>query len=368
MSISTGIDVTDLSLIFTFYTIGAVSGQLTSVLYNRRFMKLHIVLFSYVMIILLTIFLTFSNNLYIFYVLYLLIGYLLGVIWIQANKYILENKIKNKDRITTIALSFYPVGAFTAPFITSTIINNGLSWRFSYYVVVFIILVIIILYLTLIRGREDKKIVEEEKIGFKEVFVDRRSNIFFILTAILVIFYCTSETVVSTWSPTFFRSERMFDIQTAGFAVSIFWIFVVIGRIVVSSMAGKVKCHHIMLVLSIVAIASMTFMILSRTKFAILIAMGFVGLGYSGIFPLLISSGSTVYKKGRGMLATILFAASNIGISVAPFLTKTASEYDMNFSVSLAIIFMFIIMLLLIFLIIYENKIVSSEIEVIANK
>lgn len=363
MAVSTGIDTGNLSLIFTFYTIGAVIGQLTSVLYNRKFRKLYVIIASYVTTILFIVFLSFSNNLYLFYVLYLLIGYFLGVIWIQANEYILENKIKNKDRITTIALSFYPVGAFTAPLVASSVIRSGLSWRLSYYVIIFIIAVTIILYLSLIGGRRGRKVIEEkEKVSFKEIFTDSRRNTIFLLITVSIVFYCASETIVSAWSPTFFRSERMFDIETAGLVISIFWIAVIIGRAVVSSIAGKVHSSHVMIGLSAVAIISMIFMVFLKSRYAILIAMSFTGLGFSGMFPLLISSGSTVYKKGKGVLITILFAASNIGISIAPFLTRLVSRHNITFSVSLAIIFMFLAMLLLVGYTICKNKIAVAKI------
>ncbi|GAH53011.1 unnamed protein product, partial [marine sediment metagenome] len=57
--------------------------------------------------------------------------------WIQATKYILENDIKNKDRLITIFLNFYPIGHITAPFIASSLINNGINWRYSYVVMIF---------------------------------------------------------------------------------------------------------------------------------------------------------------------------------------------------------------------------------------
>lgn len=367
MSISTGIDAAELSLIFTFYTVGAVSGQLTSVLYNRKFKKLQVIAFSYILIILFTILLTFSRNLYLFYFLYMVNGYLLGVIWIQANKYILENKVKNKDRITTIALSFYPVGAFTAPFIASNVVRIGMSWKVTYYVITFIIVLILILYFTILKNREGKKIVEEEKVGFKEIFVNKNSNIIFVISAFLIVFYCISETVISTWSPTFFRTERMFDVQSAGFAVSIFWASVIAGRVIIGILAGKVKSIHIMFILSIIAIISVILMIILKTKITILVIMIFVGIGFSGLFPLLISTGSTVYKKGRGILATILFASSNIGISIAPVLTRFASSYNMIISVALSVFFMFFMIILLVFLLLSEKKVLTDSIEVITD-
>jgi len=132
ISRSTGIAIANLTLVFTFYTIGAVIGQVTSVIYNRKFKKIQIILAGYVLTIPIAIIISFNSNLILFYILYLISGYLLGVVWIQANQFVLENRIKNKDRIVTILLSFYPLGALASPFISSTLIRMYLSWRFAY--------------------------------------------------------------------------------------------------------------------------------------------------------------------------------------------------------------------------------------------
>jgi len=62
-----------------------------------------------------------------------------------------------------------------------------------------------------------------------------------------------------------------------------------------------------------------------------------------------------------------LFAASNIGISVAPFLTRFTSRYNITFSISLAIIFMFLVILLLIVYAVCKNKVDDAKI-IVNNK
>jgi len=362
MGSSIGTSPGDLSLIFTFFTTGSIVGQLTSVLYNRKFRKIWIVIGSYIIIFLLLILLSFSRNLYLLYILYLFVGYFAGVIWMQATKDILENKIKNKDRITTVLLTFYPIGNFTAPFIASTLINNKINWRYSYYIMAFIVVVIVILYIILKRSRKDKEGIEqEEKLGLREIFIDRRTNMIFILGVVLLFFYCISETVIATWSPTFLRSERMFDIQAAGLVVSIFWLAILIGRIIVSFLAGKFKSNYIILVLSIIAFISMVLLIFLRTRYAIFISVAFAGLGCSGIITLGISAASTIYEKGRGILASIVFAFANLAISITPFITRYTSNYNITLSIALASAFMILTTLVILMKIIYENKTIGNK-------
>ena len=348
ISKSTGIATTSLSLVFTFYTIGAVIGQLTSVIYNRKFKKIQIILAGHLITIPVAIIISFNSNLILFYILYLVSGYLLGVVWIQANQFVLENKVKNKDRIVTILLSFYPIGALVSPFISSTIIRMNLSWRFAYYVIVFLIVLNMILYvLVLARRKEDVKDDSNSKLGFKEIFTDRAKNIVFLLAFLAIVFYCASETVVATWAPTFFRMSRNLGIQSAGYALTLFWLFIVIGRGIILFIAGRVRAVKIMLVISILAVISMAIVVFMHSHILIYIFIAAAGLGYSSMFPLLVSTGSTLYERGRGILATGLFVASNIGITIAPFLTKFSSSGNMVLSISFSFILMIIVSLII---------------------
>ncbi len=356
MSKSTGISSGDLSLIITFFTIGLVAGQLTSVFYNKKFSKIKIILVSYIFIIFLIIILSFVSNLYLFYILYFFLGYTAGVIWLQATKYILENKINNKDRLTTIFLSFYPIGNMVAPFIASSLIDNNLNWRYSYYIMAGIAFIILISYMFIKRDWRGKVQHKEELISIKKIFVNRKINIIFFLGCLLLFLYCISETVIAVWAPTFLRVEKLFDIQFASLAVSIFWLSSFAGRMIVSFFAGKIKTNYILFALSIIAIVSMIVFIPLKTATSSLIAIGFAGLGHSAIITLGISSASTVYVKGRGILASIVFAAVNAGVSIAPFLTRYVSKSSMTLSVMLAPIFMGLTSLVIIWKIIFENK------------
>lgn len=362
MSKSTGISSGDFSLIFTFFTTGSILGQLTSIFYNKKFKKIVVILASYIIIIPFLLLLTFIKNLFLFYLLYFLIGYFAGVIWLQATKYILENKIKNKDRLTTIFLSFYPIGNIAAPLLASALIKNNINWRYSYYIILILVIIVFILYLLFKLRRTDKiSLEDEEKINFKKVFTNKKINLIFTLGCLLLLLYCISETVISTWSPTFLRSDRLFDIQLASLAVSIFWIAILAGRIIISFIAGRFKTNIIILILSLIALVSMFFLIIFKSKYTILTFIGLAGLGCSGIITLGISSASTIYEKGRGVLASIVFAAVNIGVSAAPFLTRFTSRYNMTFSITIAPIFMLFTSIIIIIKIFYENKTVNKK-------
>ena len=340
ISKTTGILAANLGFIFTSFTIGAALGQLTSIFYNRRFKKIHVIISGYIMLILLSVVIGFNKNLVLFWVLYFFSGYIFGVIWMQANQFILASKVRNKERIITIFLTFYPIGAFIAPFISSLIISAGFNWRFIYYIVIFMIAINIILYVSLL-GRKSKSaaIQNEEKFPLREIFT--------ILVFLAVFFYCSSETIVATWTPTFLGLARNLSMQPASLALNLFWLFVIIGRLIILIIAGRVKSVKIMVFISTLAVISMLAFSFFYNKYIIFVLISIAGLGYSALFPLLISSGSTLYEKGRGLLATFLFLASNIGLASAPVITKLSSKVSMQLSISFSFILMAVVIIII---------------------
>jgi MFS family permease len=362
ISKSINVDVRNLSLIFSFFTIGQLIGQLTSVLYNIRFSKILIVVAAYVLLLPICILLSFASSLYVFYISYFFGGYFLGIIYLQASEFILESKIENKPRLLNILFAFYPLGAFVAPFLSTGIVKSKLSWRFIYYIIIIFVLLITLLYLTITRKRKYRISTEQKrKITFKKIFSDKNKNILFFITFILMLVYTIPETIVFTWSPTFFRVERMFDIATAGIIVSIFWISVGIGRFIIGSIAGKINTNYLMLLLLIIASISITFMVFFDIKYIIFIAIVFFGLSSSGIYPLLISSGSTIYEEGRGVLITFLYVAEAMGLSIAPYLTRFISKYNMTLSISVSIILLGFIIILVLINILYRKKFIDNK-------
>mgnify|MGYP005846242975 CR=1 FL=1 len=358
MSKDTGFSSQNLSLIFTFFTIGLIIGQLTSIFYNRKFKKINIIIISYIVIIISLIFLALIKQLYLFYFLYFINGYAAGIIWLQATTYILESKIANKDRLTTIFLSFYPIGNITAPLIASALIKNGLSWRYSYYITGIIAAIILVLYVFL-KGKTDKIIIlkEQQKINLREIFINKNLNIIFILGCVFLFFYCISETIIAAWSPTFLRTIRSVDIQLVSLAVSVFWVAIFAGRMIVSFIAGKVKTNYIMLTLATIGVISMSLFVFTKSNSLIFVTLFFAGLGCSGIITLGISSTTTLYNKGRGLLASVAFASVNAGVSIAPFITRTVSRSNMVLSIALASIFMFLTGVTILSKTLYENRV-----------
>jgi MFS family permease len=347
----------NINLIFTFFPAGMVAGQLTSTFYNRRFKRSFIILTAYTIMVAINVYLFFSKNLYSYFILSMIAGYMLGINYVQSSENILACSIKNKDRLFILMVIFYPIGALIAPFISSVLINNGVSWRYTFIIIAILIFLTALLYILISLKGQNRIIAEEVKrVPFKEIFVSRRKNIIFMVTLLMAAIYLVSETVISTWTPTYLRLAKGFDIYSSALSITILMIFMIIGRILAAIVAGRYEAKIIMLILSAIAISSIIFIFMSNTRFLVFIAMALAGLGYSAMYPLIISSGSTIYEKGRGFLISIIFASAYFGKTLAPYMTKLIAEFNLSFSMTVSLIFSGVSSLLILFLVLFERK------------
>ncbi|MGM0366329.1 MAG: MFS transporter [Actinomycetota bacterium] len=356
ISRSMGATPQDINYVFTLFTIGGIAGRLTAFLYNRRFSNLKIMVGSFLLLGALSIWLFFINTLLILYIVYVISGYLLGVVYLQANKNLMESRIRDKARLANLAISFYPLGAAAGPLISTAIVGRGYNWRYIYLLMIPLVILVIILFILLEPKNNNSKQEKGEATYAREIFKNKKDNFSYTIIVLLVLTYCISEAVVFTWAPTYLRAERFFSPQGAGLAVTVFWFAVIGGRMIISAVTGKFDSYKIMFFISIVGMVSISSMLFFTQKNLIFLFMGLAGLGYSGMFPLLLATGSEMFDRGKGVILTIIFAASSAAKALTPYLVSLAVKSSMFLSFFLASIFMASTVLLLLLLIIYDKK------------
>jgi MFS family permease len=314
-----------INIIFSFYTIGNAIGLVITVFLNRRFKKIDIVLYSYAILVLFILFIIFFKLILMFFISFFAIGLISGVIWLQAYNYLLENEIKNKDKLLNIAMVFHPIGAFASPYLAYFSVSNNSEWTLSFWVIIIIIVINILLYLFIIKLRSTENIIgDRDRVSLKEIFVSRKRNIFFIFTIMAIFTYFMAEGVFITWSPTFLRIYRTINMQKTSMYFSFFYIGLGSGRLLVSIFSERLKPLHMLIALSVLSVAGFSIVNFYGSDLLLILGILLTGLGLSGISPLLFSTGGTSYEKGRGVLASFMFIAANSGIAVVPILIRGA--------------------------------------------
>lgn len=331
-----------MNLIITFFMSGEVIGIIALIFLNKKFSRTNIIIWTHILIIFTLTGLILATSLIIFYVLYFISGCLFGIIFMNANLNMLEGKVKNKDSVINIGYSFFAIGALTSPFIAFSLINKQMNWKLLYLAAIGLALISLISFIFINKKKQPSLLVEKKTFSMKGIFKYKNKNIYMLFTAILMMLYIMSEVTIFSWAPTFFRIEKLFDLYSASLIVSVFWIGILAGRLIISFLSYKFKAGTLLMVLSVMSIIGLILAIFPAAQRINFIGIGLIGLGFSGIPPLLTSSASKIFGSGKELSLTILFVVGITSGSIIPFLINLLANYSFLISMVIVIIFMVI--------------------------
>jgi len=163
-----------------------------------------------------------------------------------------EGKVENKDSVVNLGHGFFAMGALVSPIFASNLVNRDMNWRMIYLVFIgltFISFVSFILSNWRKAGTQDNR----EALPIKELFRNRSKNIYIILTVTLMLLYVMAEVTIFSWAPTFYRIEKLFDVYSAGLMISIFWVGILAGRLLISFLSYKIKGGTLLIFLSVIS-------------------------------------------------------------------------------------------------------------------
>ena len=148
-----------------------------------------------------------------------------------------------------------------------------------------------------------------------------------------------SEVTVFSWAPTFLRIEKLFDLYTASFIVSVFWTGILAGRLSVSFLSYKFKSGTLLIALSFISIIGLILLIFPIREKIIFIGAGLTGLGFSGIPPLLISSAGRIFGPGKDVALALFFVVGFTSGSLIPFIIRFVASYSYFIPMVITIIY-----------------------------
>jgi len=330
----------NMNLVMTFFNVGVVSGIIALYLLSKKLKNKTIIIWTHILLLPALAGLILTESLILFYILYFISGSFIGMIFMNANTSIIEGKVENKNSIVNLGYSFFAMGAFVSPFFSSSIVKNQINWKFIYFAVIFLVFLSLVLYIY-----QNKKlnsmadpIAEKKAFSIKDLLRNRKIFIYLVITIIPQFFYVMSEVMVFSWTPTFFRIEKLFDLYSASFMISIFWAGILAGRLMVSFLSYRFRTNTLLIALAIISVTGLFLVIFPASRVTNYIGAAITGLGFSGIPPLLISSAGRISSSGKDLVLTIFFSIGTASGSLIPFMIKALSRYGNYTSMVIAII------------------------------
>ena len=218
-----------------------------------------------------------------------LIGITKGMITI-INNHAIRQVTGSSNQYLNLLHMWYAVGAFLSPFVTMLLMGAGMNWKTILRLLAVLTVLIVLSYATMdyrkIEKEAEKKAGEENggSSMTKEKFWFLK-NTGFLLAVGALFFYMGLENSVNGWFVTYLKSTGFMSTSLATVMVSVTWIMIMIGRIVIASISKSVPPAKILAVISVLQFVSVLILVFADHTTMAVAALILLGLGMAGAFP-----------------------------------------------------------------------------------
>lgn len=249
---------------------------------------------------------------------------------------------------------FYGLGAVIAPIISSNLAKAEINWKWNYIASAILLLILLILTsMTPVRlshtGKEEKK-------------RDNRWNWRILIIGLTLTFYTLSELIYSQWIVEYLKNYLNFKINIAGLVLSLFWLFIAIGRFLSGFVIKYLKLATFLTILSALAVIGFVTLFMVRNPAPIIAITVVMGLCFSALYASIISYGTLQLKSSSAPLMSFILTMGSAGVVISSPLSSLIKQlFSIREALMLSMLFMALvcIMLLLSRLKLWDSKIVK---------
>ncbi|MCL2518196.1 MAG: MFS transporter [Oscillospiraceae bacterium] len=246
---------------------------------------------------------------------------------------------------------FFAVGGFTAPFFVVFVDYIGFNWRVV-AAVIGLLAVISVIIISLIKIPLPLPKETKSRVSF-EAFRHLRYYIFIAIQFT----YAAVETVMNGWITTYFQGTGILTNIEAKTVLSLIWISIMVGRIIISVFGKNIKKEHILVACSLIVLIFSTLLIRVNSLIPIAVCVFALGLGLSALIPTNLAN-SAVITSGSGVAMGVLLSSGGLGAAVGPAVTGVIAErLSLNASMWVAVGFALILLIMAIINNIFGRKI-----------
>jgi FHS family glucose/mannose:H+ symporter-like MFS transporter len=251
-------------------------------------------------------------------------------------------------RAMVVLLLFFATGMMVTPLAIGGTLGGGASWRWVLVAEAGLSLALAVLLTLLpvsnIEGRENLRLRQlREVIGF-----NRR-----LFGAVLgaSVLYIGAEFILNVWLAKFEIDVFSVSKTVASLAVTLFWVGLVVGRLVIVPLTRRFLASRLLMVgTGVMALFALGVALSPST--AVSMAMSFLsGLGASAAFPLILSFSAKFPAWHAGVVFSAVIMAGALGRIVFPYLIgPLADSLGLRIAIGLAFVLAAVLALLSLYL------------------
>lgn len=311
---------------------------------------------------------TLAKSLFVLYILIFLIGLNRGIITLTNNRTVNE-VTGNSTRHANLLHMCYAVGALLSPFLIALLTNVGISWETILRGIAIITIAIPVLYMRVdtqtitdskediscaegkVQNRAQVNITSEEpefmaataKADANKKIDSGKASVFLCMIGFWLMLgmnfcYMGLEYTVNGWFETYLQQRGIMSDTMATMMVSVTWAMMMIGRIIIASLSGKIKTPYILSAITIIQLIAVILLFNSNTASMVAISLVILGLGFAGISPTVIAYTGSIVNNSHLGISVLTGVGSLGGIFLPQLIGIVADSSGFNSAIALMLV------------------------------
>ena len=249
-----------------------------------------------------------------------------GMIEVSINVAVVRLEPGGQGRMMNLVHSGFTIGAILAPFGVATMAARNLAWQWAYGILGGAGLMMF--GWTTLNGWLAEQVAETRATEGREpasTFTWWRQP-FLIFCCLSIFFYVGAEIGISNWLAEYFVQHHRSTEAFGANMVAIFWIGIFAGRLGLGMGWGSRHLHAMLMVASLLALASLALAILARSPFLAGCFYLLTGLGYSVTYPCVMSAIGHAYPLQQSQAIGYTSASGGFGVLLFPLMMSILGQ------------------------------------------
>lgn len=243
-----------------------------------------------------------------------------GIMEVGTNSLLIVAGGERRSNLLNFAHLFFGVGSFITPVLAAHAVGAGVSWRLTFFVAGSVAAAVAAGW-AFFEAYDLAAVQPGENLSGSAA----RSRSALVFASMLAV-YVGTETGIGGWLTKYMVTVREVTLTYAGNALSVYWLGLAGGRLVLSILSHRVREDILLVALTVVSAVAMCTALFVGQPMGVVVCAAFTGLGFSGIFPAVIALGGRSHPHDTAGVTGVMIAGAGLGGIVIPWTMSAIAD------------------------------------------
>ena len=244
-----------------------------------------------------------------------------GAVEVAINTLLINVGGERRANLLNLTHLFFGLGAFVWPVVTAQAVVAGVSWRWLFLAAGGVMGVVALGWGVQPLGGAGESVPPATRPSQQGVY-----SRLTLMLAVLLGLYVGCDLGIGGWLTKYMVTERGVNLTYAGNSLSLYWLALASGRLVLSFPSLHVRQQRLLVGLPVVATAALTAALLVHAPWICAVCFAATGLGFSGIFPAVIALGGQHHPHDVAGATSVVVAGAALGGIVFPWTMSAIAD------------------------------------------